>query len=206
MNVDTAARLGIRVNRRPVGLREEAPGELNVGSGGNGSAGHLAAEMFKSQAGVYLVHPYAGGGPAQLALIAGRVELNFDNLAAASANIKAGKLKAIAVTTAQRSSALPDVPTIAERRPGAGRLRRRHLVRPVRARRHGARADATPEPRLRRRAGDARAQGAPGRPARRGLTDHAEEQFAAFVASGVAQVRARGQASGEARLTASALR
>lgn len=62
-----------------------------------------------------MVHiPYAGGGPAQLALIAGQVELNFDNLAAASANIKAGKLKAIAVTTARRSSALPDVPTIAE--------------------------------------------------------------------------------------------
>jgi tripartite-type tricarboxylate transporter receptor subunit TctC len=62
-----------------------------------------------------MVHiPYAGGNPAQLALLAGQVDLNFDNLAAASANIKAGKLKALAVTTAQRSTAMPDVPTIAE--------------------------------------------------------------------------------------------
>ena len=62
-----------------------------------------------------MVHiPYAGGSPAQLALLAGQVDLNFDNLAAASANIKAGKLKALAVTTARRSSAMPDVPTIAE--------------------------------------------------------------------------------------------
>jgi tripartite-type tricarboxylate transporter receptor subunit TctC len=71
--------------------------------------------MFKAQAGVFMVHiPYAGGNPAQLALLAGQVDLNFDNLAAASANIKAGKLRAIAVTTAQRSTAMPDVPTIAE--------------------------------------------------------------------------------------------
>jgi tripartite-type tricarboxylate transporter receptor subunit TctC len=71
--------------------------------------------MFKAQAGVYMVHiPYAGGNPAQLALLSGQVDLNFDNLAAASANIKAGKLKALAMTTARRSSAMPDVPTIAE--------------------------------------------------------------------------------------------
>jgi tripartite-type tricarboxylate transporter receptor subunit TctC len=88
---------------------------LNYGSGGNGSAGHLAGEMFKSQAGVYMVHiPYAGGPPAQLALVSGQVDLNFDNLATASANIKSGKLKALAVTSAQRSSALPDVPTVEE--------------------------------------------------------------------------------------------
>jgi tripartite-type tricarboxylate transporter receptor subunit TctC len=62
-----------------------------------------------------MVHiPYAGGNPAQLALIAGHVDLNFDNLAAASANIKAGKSKALAVTTARRSPALPEVPTIAQ--------------------------------------------------------------------------------------------
>jgi tripartite-type tricarboxylate transporter receptor subunit TctC len=91
------------------------PGRLNYGSGGNGSAGHLAGEMFKSQAQVFAVHiPYAGGPPAQLALVAGQVDFNFDNLAAASANIKSGKLKALAVTTARRSAALPDVPTVAE--------------------------------------------------------------------------------------------
>jgi tripartite-type tricarboxylate transporter receptor subunit TctC len=115
MNADTAARLSIASTADLVAYAKKHPGKLNVGSGGNGSAGHLAAEMFKAQAGVFIVHvPYAGGNPAQLALLSGQVDLNFDNLAAASANIKAGKLKALAVTTAQRSTALPDVPTIAE--------------------------------------------------------------------------------------------
>ena len=115
MSPDVAARLGIAGVADLVGYAKKNPGKLNYGSGGNGSAGHLAGEMFKAQAGVYMVHiPYAGGNPAQLALLAGQVDLNFDNLAAASANIKAGKLKALAVTTAQRSSAMPDVPTIAQ--------------------------------------------------------------------------------------------
>jgi tripartite-type tricarboxylate transporter receptor subunit TctC len=71
--------------------------------------------MFKAQAGVFMVHiPYAGGAGAQMGLLAGQVDLNFDNLAAASANIRSGKLKALAVTTARRSSAMPEVPTIAE--------------------------------------------------------------------------------------------
>ena len=71
--------------------------------------------MFKARAGVFMVHiPYAGGNPAQLALLSGQVDLNFDNLAAASANVKAGKLKAIAVTTAARASTSPELPTIAE--------------------------------------------------------------------------------------------
>jgi tripartite-type tricarboxylate transporter receptor subunit TctC len=71
--------------------------------------------MFKAQAGVFMTHiPYAGGNPAQLALLAGQVDLNFDNLAAAAANIKSGKLKAIAVTTHARSSTMPELPTIAE--------------------------------------------------------------------------------------------
>jgi len=97
------------------------PGKLNYGSGGNGSAGHLAGEMFKSQAGVFMTHiPYAGGNPAQLALLSGQVDLNFDNLATASANIKAGKLRALAVTTTERSPFVPDVPTIAEAGKGLG--------------------------------------------------------------------------------------
>ena len=115
MNTETAARLGIASAADLVAYARKNPGRLNYGSGGNGSAGHLAGEMFKAQAGVFMVHiPYAGGNPAQLALISGQVDLSFDNLAAASANIKAGKLKALAVTTAQRSSALPEVPTLAE--------------------------------------------------------------------------------------------
>lgn len=115
MNVDTAKKLGIRDVADLVAYAKKNPGTLNYGSGGNGSAGHLAGEMFKAQAGVYMVHiPYAGGAPAQLALLSGQVDLNFDNLAAASANIKSGKLTAVAMTTAKRSSAMPEVPTIAE--------------------------------------------------------------------------------------------
>jgi tripartite-type tricarboxylate transporter receptor subunit TctC len=115
MNVDVARKLGIASVADVVGYAKKNPGTLNYGSGGNGSAGHLAGEMFKSQAGVYMVHiPYAGGPPAQLALVSGQVDLNFDNLAAASVNIKSGKLKAVAMTTAKRSSAMPEVPTIAE--------------------------------------------------------------------------------------------
>ena len=115
LNADTATRLGINSLADLVAYARKNPGKLNYGSGGNGSAGHLAGEMFKAQAGLFMVHiPYAGGNPAQLGLLAGQVDLNFDNLASASANIKAGRLKALAVTTRQRSSALPDLPTVAE--------------------------------------------------------------------------------------------
>jgi len=115
MNADTATRLGIATVVDLVNYAKRNPGKLNYGSGGNGSAGHLAGEMFKQQAGVFMVHiPYAGGNPAQLALLSGQVDLNFDNLATASANIRTGKLRAIAMTTARRSSAMPEIPTIAE--------------------------------------------------------------------------------------------
>ena len=115
MNAQTAQQLGIRSVADLVAYAKKHPGKLNYGSGGNGSAGHLAGEMFKAQAGVFMVHiPYAGGNPAQLALLSGQVDLNFDNLAAASANIKSGKLAAIALTTARRAASMPDVATIAE--------------------------------------------------------------------------------------------
>jgi tripartite-type tricarboxylate transporter receptor subunit TctC len=115
VNSEVAARLGITTLADLVAYARKNPGRLNYGSGGNGSAGHLAGETFKAQAKIFAVHiPYAGGPPAQLALVAGQVDFNFDNLAAASANIKSGKLKALAVTTARRSSALPEVPTVAE--------------------------------------------------------------------------------------------
>jgi len=115
MNADTAQRLQIAGIADLVAHARRNPGKLNYGSGGNGSAGHLAGEMFKAQAGVDAVHvPYAGGPPAQLALVSGQVDFNFDNLAAASANIRSGKLKALAVTTLRRSSAMPDLPTVAE--------------------------------------------------------------------------------------------
>ncbi len=115
MNADTAQKLRITSLQDLVAYAKKNPGRLNYGSGGNGSAGHLAGEMFKAQAGLFMVHiPYAGGNPAQLGLLSGQVDLNFDNLASASANIKAGKLLALAVTTASRSAAMPELPTIAE--------------------------------------------------------------------------------------------
>jgi tripartite-type tricarboxylate transporter receptor subunit TctC len=115
VNAESAARLKIANLADLVEYARRNPGRLNYGSGGNGSAGHLAGEMFKAQAKVFAVHiPYAGGPPAQLALVSGQVDFNFDNLAAAAANIRSGKLKALAVTTAKRSGTMPDVPTVAE--------------------------------------------------------------------------------------------
>ena len=114
MNADTAQRLKINTLADLIAYGKANPGKLNYGSGGNGSAGHLAGEMFKKEAGIFAVHiPYNGGNPAQLALLSGQVDFNFDNLATAAPNIRSGKLRAIAVTTAQRSSALPEVPTMA---------------------------------------------------------------------------------------------
>jgi tripartite-type tricarboxylate transporter receptor subunit TctC len=91
------------------------PAKLNYGSGGNGSAGHLAGELFKKQAGIFALHiPYNGGNPAQLALLSGQVDFNFDNLATAAPNIRGGKLKALAVTTLRASPYLPGVPPVAD--------------------------------------------------------------------------------------------
>ncbi len=115
MNPDAAKRMGIAHVRDLVSYAKRHPGQLNYGSGGNGSAGHLAGEMFKAQAGIFMAHiPYAGGNPAQLALLSGQVDLTFDNMASASANIQAGKLLALAVTTGARAKAMPELPTIAE--------------------------------------------------------------------------------------------
>ena len=119
MNADTAARLKINTLADLIAYARKNPGKLNYGSGGNGSAGHLAGEMFKHGAGIFAVHiPYNGGNPAQLALLAGQVDFNIDNLATAAPNIKAGKTLALAVTTAQPSPLLPGVPTIASTIPG----------------------------------------------------------------------------------------
>ncbi|SCX73246.1 tripartite tricarboxylate transporter substrate binding protein [Variovorax sp. EL159] len=115
MNADTARRLNINTVADLIRYAKANPAKLNYGSGGNGSAGHLAGELFKKEAGIFAVHiPYNGGSPAQLALISGQVDFNFDNLATAAPNIRSGKLKAIAVTTLQRSSSLPEVPPVAD--------------------------------------------------------------------------------------------
>jgi tripartite-type tricarboxylate transporter receptor subunit TctC len=115
MNTQTAKRLNINTLADFIAYAKANPGQLNYGSGGLGSAGHLAGEMFKARTGIFAVHiPYNGGNPAQLALLTGQVDFNFDNLATAAANIKSGKLKALAVTTATRSPFLPNVPAVSE--------------------------------------------------------------------------------------------
>ena len=91
------------------------PGKLNFGSGSTGSAGHLAGELFKTMAGVEMTHvPYKGAGPAMQDLVGGRIQLMFDNWASSRGQVQAGKIRALAVTTAKRSTLAPDLPTIAE--------------------------------------------------------------------------------------------
>ena len=97
------------------------PGKLNMASSGNGTSIHLSGELFKTMTGTYMVHfPYRGSGPALLDLIGGNMDLMFDNLPSAMPQIKAGRLKALAVTSAERSAALPELPTIAEAGPVKG--------------------------------------------------------------------------------------
>ncbi|MEO6567006.1 MAG: tripartite tricarboxylate transporter substrate binding protein, partial [Casimicrobiaceae bacterium] len=91
------------------------PGKLNFASSGSGTSIHLAGELFKTMSGVQMTHvPYKGSAPALTDLMGGQVQIMFDNLPSALPQIKGGKLKALAVTSAQRASALPDVPTVAE--------------------------------------------------------------------------------------------
>ena len=119
MNTDTARRLNIASLKDFLAYARAHPGQLNYASGGNGSAGHLGGEIFKSRAGFFAVHiPYNGGAPSQLALLSGQVDYSLDNLATAAVNIRAGKLLPLAVTSAQRSPLLPEVPTIADTLPG----------------------------------------------------------------------------------------
>ena len=113
------------------------PGKLSFGSGSNGSAGHLAGELYKVETGTDSVHiPFKGGAPATQALLAGDTQFMFDNLANAMAQVKAGKLKALAVTTAERSKLAPDLPTHGRGR--LARLRHLHVVRLLCARGHAA--------------------------------------------------------------------
>jgi tripartite-type tricarboxylate transporter receptor subunit TctC len=177
MSPEVAARLGIAGVADLVAYAKRNPGKLNYGSGGTGSAGHLAGEMFKAEAGVYMVHiPYAGGNPAQLALLAGQVDLTFDNLAAASANIKAGKLKALAVTTASRF----DIDT------WFGIFAPAHLPAETTARLNKAFVDALASADVRARLANLYAEPMPLAP----------ERFAAFVRSELAKYEPLVKASG----------
>jgi len=98
-----------------VARAKAAPGKLNYASNGNGTSLHLSAELFKRRTETFITHvPYRGSAAAITAMLSGEVDMMFDNLPSAIGQIQAGKLRALAVTTAQRSTALPDVPTLAE--------------------------------------------------------------------------------------------
>ena len=115
MNAEKAKSLNIRNVQDFLKYAKANPGKLNMASSGSGTSIHLAGELFKSMTGTFMTHiPYRGSGPALLDLVGGSADLMFDNLPSSMAQIKGGKLTALAVTSAQRSPALPDVPTVAE--------------------------------------------------------------------------------------------
>ncbi len=98
-----------------IALAKAKPGQLAFGSGGNGSTAHLSGEMFKTMAGIDIVHvPYKGSPSAVLAVISGQIAMAMPNIPPALPHVKSGKLKALAVTTAKRSAAAPELPTVAE--------------------------------------------------------------------------------------------
>lgn len=198
MNAARADELHVASVADLVAYARAHPGRLNYGSGGNGSAGHLAGEMFKSQAKVFMVHiPYAGGNAAQLALLSNQVDLTFDNLSSAAANIRSGKLRAIAVTTPRRASAMPEVPTIAEagRAQGLGGFAidtwfglfgPAKLAAPTLQRLNRAFVEALQSPELKARLETLMAENAASTP----------EQFAAFVSTELAKYERVVKASG----------
>ena len=115
VNAELARANGINSVQDFIKLAKSKPGKLNMASSGNGTSIHLAGELFKSQTGLFMTHiPYRGSGPALLDLVGGQVDVMFDNLPSAMQLIKSGKLKALAVTSAARSVALPDTPTVEE--------------------------------------------------------------------------------------------
>jgi tripartite-type tricarboxylate transporter receptor subunit TctC len=158
------------------------PGKLNYGSGGIGSTPHMAAELFKAMTGVQMTHiPYRGGGPALAGLIAGQVQVLFDVLNGSIEQIKAGNSHALAVTSRQRSPALPDLPTIAEAGvPGYevtawfGLALPAHTERAIIERLNRVTVNALGRPELKRRIDEMGATAAPGTPEEMAGFMHAE--------------------------------
>jgi tripartite-type tricarboxylate transporter receptor subunit TctC len=117
--VDVNLSLPVHTIPELISYAKANPGKLNFASSGIGSTLHVAGELFKMMAGVDIVHvPYRGGGPALVDLMSGRVQLMFDNLPSSLEFIRAGKLRPLAVTSAARSSVVPDLPTVADFVPG----------------------------------------------------------------------------------------
>ena len=101
--------------RELIALAKAQPGRLNYGSGGNGAPTHLASEMFQMLTGTRMTHiPFKGAGPSILALVSGQIDFSFGSVPATLQQAKAGRIRAIAVSTAKRSRAVPDLPTLAE--------------------------------------------------------------------------------------------
>jgi tripartite-type tricarboxylate transporter receptor subunit TctC len=102
-----------------IALAKSEPGKLTFGSSGVGGAAHIPAEMFMNLAGVKMLHvPYRGGGPASAALLGGQIDMLFDGIAPQQGNIASGRVRALGVTTKERSPLLPEIPAIAETLPG----------------------------------------------------------------------------------------
>jgi tripartite-type tricarboxylate transporter receptor subunit TctC len=111
--------LPVKTVKELIALAKSRRGQINFASASNGGMPHLAGELFNSMAGVKLTHiPYKGAAPATVDLLAGQVSLMFNNMLSAMPQVKTGKLRAIAVTSAKRSPAVPDLPTVAETIPG----------------------------------------------------------------------------------------
>ena len=131
------------------------PGKINMASAGNGTTPHVAGELFKMMTGVDMVHvPYRGAAPALTDLLGGQVQVMFDTMPSSIEHIRAGKLRALAVTTATRSEVLPDIPTVGDFVPGyeasAWYRRRRaqeHARRDHRQAQQGDQCAASPIPR-----------------------------------------------------------
>jgi tripartite-type tricarboxylate transporter receptor subunit TctC len=115
MNADKAKAMNIQTVQDFIRYAKSNPGRLNMASSGNGTSIHLAGELFKVKTGIFMTHiPYRGSAPAMVDMLSGTMDVMFDNLPSAMPHIQAGKLKAFAVTSAQRSAALPELPTVAE--------------------------------------------------------------------------------------------
>lgn len=109
----------IKTIKQLIAYARANPGKLNFGSAGTGGLGHLAGELFKLETGVQFTHvPYKGSGPVMTALLSGEVDSSFSSLVPSIPHVKSGRLRAIALTTPQRSRAVPEVPTIGETVPG----------------------------------------------------------------------------------------
>ena len=117
--ITTTPSLPVKTVKELIALAKKKPGQLRYSSSGIGGFNHFSGELFKTMAGVNIMHiPYKGGGPAMIDVMSGQVEITFGTLIQGLPHIRSGKLKALGVGSAKRSSALPEVPTVSETVPG----------------------------------------------------------------------------------------